>query len=109
MALSPELTAMLERLVRLPAADRDFVLDRLDPDQRTRLLPMLARAGRVELSPVLKTAVTIAQRGDVPDGMTLRATEALAKAARAAEASVPAPAPATPRGAGWLARLGLGG
>lgn len=109
MSVSPELTAMLQRLSRLTRSDREFVLGRLAPDIQARLLALLGRVGQVELSPQLKSSAATARRGDLPAGMTLRAAEALSRAAAAAEANDPPPRPQrASRLEQWRQRLGLG-
>ncbi len=80
MAVSDDLAQMLDSLIAMSRADRNFVLGKLAPELRERLRAMLDQAQRADLSAGLREAAAIARKDEVPTGMTRRAAAALTAA-----------------------------
>lgn len=105
---------MIERLAAMPAADRDFVLGALGNDGERRLLPLIEKAGQVEISTGMRGLLAQLEKGETPEGMTDRAASALSTAARLGQAQRIAAAAALPSAgsrpyvARLMQRLGLG-
>jgi hypothetical protein len=76
--IDDRLDIMIGRLVQMDKTDQAYVLDRLDPDHRARLQPMLTRVQPPgSVSPGLQKLWTAIVRGQQPQSMTPKAVAAL--------------------------------
>lgn len=100
MASSSGLIAVVNRLLAMPLADRDFVLNRLESEARQAVLQHIEANRAVTMSEPLRLKVASALGSERPEGMTARAADALALAGQAVQPALLASIEAGPASAG---------